>query len=396
MAHRRALPSLQHHIGGSMRFRSIVLAAAVLPLAIGGCQQDRDLSEPPPATASDTPPVVLSAPETAAPPDPGSPATAGQASASIHTDVPEDFPLVPYWGAIRRGKQWVSNTVSEDVRINWESREAAVAGCMKDRGFLYDPRPWTTGSSAPDVEDRDYLAVPRLPASRAEVQASGYGVEPRPADRPEQTDENQAYIDSLTKSELSAYLIAMYGVDTTAQDHDPYNQPEELGGCLGDAERTYPDPAGAHADRDVLVRFGDLVTHVTMQTRHGRVFEQQEIISLNREWRQCMAKAGFAIDDLPEGRPWDGPIQAYVRAQMTSPSGDVAEAGEGDTSVPDDQTRLVGSDPERQIALRDFDCREKTDYLSRFMQVQRELEQAFVDANRKELDKMVALVDSLG
>jgi hypothetical protein len=313
-------------------------------------------------------------------------------------EVPEDFPLVPYWDAVRRGEEFANKALSrEQIADWWNSRESALARCMKAKGFLFFPRAPhdTTEENQESVElDRDYLPVPKLPLTRAETQAVGYGVQRKVVEESEAPDENIGYIDSLSGKEKSAYYVALQGVDITAPNYDPYSQPEESGGCVGKIERDYPDPGDVKADRNVLEQHGDIVSDMAVMTRGGSIYEDKQVVKLNREWRSCMSDKGFAPDNpAREGDRWDGPLQAYMRAMLTDPSGKVAEIIDDSPPLPDDQERLVGSDAERNIALLDFECRAETDYLNRFMDAQRKWEQDFVDANRKALDAMRDFVD---
>jgi hypothetical protein len=319
-------------------------------------------------------------------------------------EVPGDFPLVQYWDAVRRGEEFADTLVSyDDIKSWYKAREDAKASCMKSKGFLYFPNYYwqSDGSESSASADagyylsRDYLELPRLPQTRVETQDIGYGIHrPESAVFEDEPDKNQEYIESLSAEAKSAYSIASVGVDRTAPDYDPYNQPDEMGGCSGQAERDFPDPGDAHNDRNVLEQHSDIVADMAERTKHGLIFHEKTVITLNREWRSCMAGKGFELNDWgQEGNRFDGPFQAFLRAMATDPSGKVGQATDASPTLPDEQSRLVGSQVEREIALLDFDCRAETDYLNRFMDAQRKWEQDFVDANRKALDSMKAFVD---
>ncbi|MDR1237324.1 MAG: hypothetical protein LBK28_03695 [Propionibacteriaceae bacterium] len=373
---------------------TVTALVGVVSLLLGGCQADAGRSEPLPAESEPPVSVVDFS---------GTPGGNAVVYASTHTDVPDDFPMVPYWDAVRRGEEFNDALVSDAEIVEWQlAREASLANCMKRKGFLYFPNDRQNSASAdesPDDADyyrsRDSLFIPRLPATRAEVQAVGYGVQRKKVAEPVVTDKNQEYIDSLSAKEKSAYSIANVGVDRTAPDYDPYSQPEETGGCFGQMERDFPDPGDTHVEHNILEQHGDIVSEMTVRDRGGIVFGEKPMIKLNREWRTCMAGKDFPIDNLEEGRLWDGPVQAYMLAIRTDPSGKVGIITDDPNATPDEQSRLIGSATERELALLDFDCRTETDYLHRFTEIQRKWEQSFVDANRKALDKMRAFVDGL-
>lgn len=318
--------------------------------------------------------------------------------ASPRTDVPDDFPLVRYWDAVRQGIDFVQSLTDSDAVVEWwDSREADIAKCLKEEGFLYFPRRRAVTENHPETAPfpQDYLAIPRLANTRNEVQELGYGIEPPEVELLEEPNLNQEYVDSLSPPERSAYYLVLVGVDITDPDYDPYTH-TELGGCLGSAERAYPDPAEMNSALDVLVHHGDIITEMTIFTRHGTMFRDPAVLRLNREWRNCMSRHGFELD-LPsrEGSYWDGPLQAYMRAIRTGISGETSDTTAETAALPDDQTRLIGSAVEREIALLDFDCREEVNYMAAFTEAQRVKEQAFVDLNRKLLEEMRSFVDAL-
>jgi hypothetical protein len=376
-----------------MRVSAIAGFGVALALLCCGCQADGSLGDDPVQPASN---------DTAA----SSPMVSGGASsgrvvyASTVTEAPADFPLVPYWDAARRGTELFEGISSDEALKDWhDRRQDALAGCMKGKGFLYFPSEWLGGSedglNAGYFNDRDFLGFPRLPETRGEVQAVGYGVQPkRQPDGSELPDKNQEYFDSLDAKAKGAYSVAYVGVDNTAPDYDPYQNPdEELGGCLGQVEKDFPDLGDAHAARNVREHHGDVIADMTILARHGGIFEEKEMMALNRQWRSCMAGTGIVTDEPKrEGNSWDGPLQAFMLAVRTDPSGAVGLITD---STPDDQSRLVGSAAEREVALLDFDCRAETDYEQRFTAIQRRREQDFVDANRKALDSMMAFVEGL-
>ncbi len=325
---------------------------------------------------------------------------ASVAFASSSTPVPDGFPLVQYWAAIRRWDEIVISSVDPQERAQWwNTREAALARCMKTEGFLFSPRP-VHDTTLDDEEtlalDRDYMHIPYLAVNRSDVEAVGYGIEAKVEEESLEADPNQAYAEKLDAKARSAYYIALDGVDHSAPDYDPFAPRDESAGCAAKIDREYPDPWTASPARDMYSRHGDLLSDMTGLTRGGDIFREEPVIRLHREWRSCMARRGFRPDNpAREGSSWDGPYQAFIRARLTDPSGTVGVITDDPSALPDEQNRLVGSVPEREIALLDFDCRQETEYLAVFSQAQLSMEQDFVTANRKELDSLVAFVEGL-
>jgi hypothetical protein len=120
-------------------------------------------------------------------------------------------------------------------------------------------------------------------------------------------------------------------------------------------------------------------------------------VELNREWRSCMAEQGHAMEsfrgDSEEGGLLDGPEGAFLMATRTSPDGSVASLSTDEAKLSVNQESLVGSQAEIDIAVADFDCRADTDYLARLTEIQRSMEQDFVNKRKKALDQLVAYVD---
>ena len=307
---------------------------------------------------------------------------------------------MPYWAAVRRGDEIAISTVDQEERAHWwDAREAALAACMKKEGFLFFPRPVhdTTADNQETLDlDRDYMHIPYLATSRHEVEAVGYGIEPKPGEESPEGDPNETYVAKLDAKSRGAYYIALDGRDHTATDYDPFGPRDESAGCAAKIDREYPERSRATRSRDMYSSYGDLISYMASLTRGDDIFRKKEVISLNREWRSCMARKGFGPDNpAREGSLWDGPYQAFGRARLIDPSGSVGVMTDDPSALPDEQSRLIGSLPEREIALLDFDCRDQTDYLAVFSGVQLRMEQDFVKANRKELDSLLAFVEGL-
>ncbi|MDR2931157.1 MAG: hypothetical protein LBV06_09685 [Propionibacteriaceae bacterium] len=73
----------------------------------------------------------------------------------------------------------------------------------------------------------------------------------------------------------------------------------------------------------------------------------------------------------PPTREWDG----------TRPS----------TDIPVEEKSLLGTAPEREVALADFDCRAETDYLAQLTDIRVSLDEKFIREHHAELDRLEVL-----
>jgi hypothetical protein len=251
---------------------------------------------------------------------------------------------------------------------------------------------------SPNYARMDTLPMPLLDDDRGQVVAQGYGVTKPPENFVLDTvDPNQKYEDSLSAVERSQYSIVFRGVDIYAANFDPYAA--EVGGCIGEANAANPDPTEKWASKDVRNVFADQTTDLRLFFTTRTVNQDARTIKLNREWRSCMVEQDQLLEifrvnaKVGEGGFLDGPEGAFLLASMTSPDGSVASLDADGEQLPVNQKALVGSQAEIGIALADFDCRTATSYLARLTEIQRSLEQDFVDARKNALDQMVAYVD---
>lgn len=108
-----------------------------------------------------------------------------------------------------------------------------------------------------------------------------------------------------------------------------------------------------------------------------------------------MDDAGYDVrkraDEIGHGWP-GGPMQAYRLAVVTAADGttDPAHRDMLTTEIPLDNRYLVGSDVERAIALADVDCRARTGFVDRYVDVLARLQADFVAEHRAALDDLLA------
>jgi hypothetical protein len=308
----------------------------------------------------------------------------------------------------------------------WEiEQEKWIASCMKDKGFEYYPKavePPAEGASNDQAGDRK-LWVPWMPDDLAEVERYGYGYSQGigPSDTaaaPEtddQPDRNADYVSSLSHSAQEEYQIALMGrelADWFAQGADPGAPLPAQGGCMLGASEAHPYPWAQVAEESPITLYEDLIdrmrdeggdpyAQITPGDRPaaGTFLRRQEVDALDTEWRECFERdfpepEGSRIAGAPTSDA-DGPTGAWSMAFNTN------QDGEWWTGLPDkiplEYASLTGTPREIAIAVADFKCRQETDYIQRFLTLQREAQEEFVAKHKSELDQMVAaLEDYLG
>lgn len=304
----------------------------------------------------------------------------GAPTPSTTYPIDRELPFGAYAEPVSR----VLNSGKELDESDFTAVEELVAACMKDEGFEYYPRPYVPSDTAIADWTGGALALPVLPADRADVEKYGYGtddVEAGEAARvaAEVVDENNVYLDSLEPAAQEAYLEAMGGTSDT-----------DLG-CHGDATL---EVLGAQPDTDLADEYTELVGEMMRLVTYG-VGQDPRGVALVDEWTGCMADAGYDVTK-PPGDPelgWpSGPMQAYDRAIGTATDGTWSDEYRDAVTedIPLDRRYLVGSDAEHAIAVADFDCRASTDYVDRYVEVLADLEADFVADRKVMLDELVA------
>jgi hypothetical protein len=313
------------------------------------------------------------------------------------------MPFAPYLAAAKTAWAAADDGLSEQ-RQKWSDQvEESTAACMARAGFDYKPRPYQepedrTEEDSPYV-DQDTLTIPWLPRSLEEVQRVGYGVEKPeepPQDLPFPEDPNTAYLDSLSESAREQYESSLIGKDpVTGQVPNP-------NACLARAQSEHPEPTGPDmsfldpADRMNSIFDLDIDMDRGMPvTLPDTVDSDPEVVALRDEFANCALATEFA--PRLGGAPWVEPQWFVALARKTAADGTVRDLPPGPfdpATVPQDQLWLVGSQPERDVAVADFKCREQTDYVNRYAQRVAAMETKWVADHQAELDQMMAQIET--
>jgi hypothetical protein len=348
---------------------------------------------------------------TPAEPDPTGVTTAGVGQPAGDTGSPVTGSPTPRQGDIQQGT-WVTEMVPPpplaaygvyldgpgedpatlaDRAQRHQDIENALAACMAAQGFPYVPTPLTPDPTAARrslAAGLRYLPVPRLPADRESAVRQGYGVmasidEQWAAEGWSNEDPNSAYTATLGPAEYEAYYAALSG-----DYHDPTTITSS---CSGQVAARYPQQDLPDRQQEFLAEFGDLADAV--RTAMVDMVYDPRAVQLDAEWETCMAGKGYTFEPSPDDY---GPRSAMDLALRTRPDGTVGPAPDGFinlSDIPVEEKSLLGTEPERQVALADFDCRAETDYLDRLTQIQMSIDEQFLADHQGELDRLVVAAE---
>jgi hypothetical protein len=332
-------------------------------------------------------------------------------------DRPE-LPLDRYGDLANQADQKTSDIANQDGG-DWEiGQEEFIAACMKEAGFTYYPREIEAAAETEDgrtglVRAGRRLWIPWLPDSLTEVERYGYGYS-RPTEiidnaaAAEQTEPepNDEYVAALSLSAQNQYMIALMGKEMAEYDllSDVDSVPlPDLGGCMGGAEDAHPYPLPQALAESPTTAYRDLLDQMNEQ---GWPYSEgylggAELEALDAAWRECF-QADFppvSFDVLPgttfDGVDYvpselDGPTSAWDLAFYTNSEGEYWDGGPEGKAAPAGYESLSATPREIAIAVADFKCRQETEYLERFLGIQRQAQEEFIAAHQAELNEMAA------
>ncbi|MDR2931202.1 MAG: hypothetical protein LBV06_09910 [Propionibacteriaceae bacterium] len=275
---------------------------------------------------------------------------------------------------------------------NWQK---FVSDCMLAQGFTWVPRPsHTAASTTPQVSlALGVLPVPRLSGDREVVAREGYGVMSTPEEQLVAVggdDPNLVNQQSLSSAERQAYDFALYG--------DPANPAGSSGAsCTGRASAEFPEPSQSEQTVAFLAEFWDLtyaaLVSVADDDRLGTFGQDRRVQNLNARWESCMNGKGYVFQKVSYE---SGPILGMGLAVRTHPDGVVGPVRDGvpSSEIPDDEKSLSGSEPERAVALDDYDCRAQVDFMTQLAQIRVSRDEDFITNNHDALDRLIAAAEA--
>jgi hypothetical protein len=260
--------------------------------------------------------------------------------------------------------------------------EERVAQCMQEEGFEYTPASDTgTFYSGDDTEWK--------PDDREWVAQYGYGAVKSPfseeqTPEEEYVDPNADYVASLSESEQTAFYEALYG-PTPDEEEIPEDGEFEYdwtqAGCQGAAQHEVAgeDPSQSEEFKPLFDAINELYTDTA---------SWPGMAELDAEWTTCMEDAGHG----GHANPMEA--QTSIHDEMSEFYENVGMPEDPTAPVEPDQAAMDAlAEREVELALADLDCREETDYNDRQAEINREVEQQFIDDHKAELDAMIASVE---
>ncbi|MCL1799802.1 MAG: hypothetical protein FWG25_00340 [Promicromonosporaceae bacterium] len=276
------------------------------------------------------------------------------------------------------------------ARMDQESREMeeAIAACMAELGFAYNPRDDAGGTIIIWDDSTDGPQWGTL----AFAEEFGYGISTDPwgrfdeADREfiEWVDPNQDILDAMSDSEREAWQEALWGPpmvpneDGTWPEWDPMNA-----GCQGQAQ-------GDRWMRQTPDEF--LSLEEEMNNIWASFDNDPRITTLNSSWVTCMSNAGFAGYTSPNdanNELWNewSELQGWSGMDDVWLNWDWDLHPEGPTfPEPDPAAVEAFTAREIEIAVADWTCRDNLRFNAVTQEVNHDIQQQFVDRHRAELE----------
>ena len=264
-----------------------------------------------------------------------------------------------------------------------------IAECMNDEGFEY----------VPEDPGYDETGLDEIQALSAEDFAAvyGYGITTVDARRlhEEASEENpnDAIRRALSPEGQRAYTEALSGAAAAA---DKYGEPipedaDATPGCEAEAE------AAVYGDRTkepIPVEFDAL--REAIDVLETQIANDQRVAEAADAWSDCLSDAGLPGYDQPGDPQVDITNRHWDVFGLEPPEGAVGETGQDGVFIPGPSPSRFGTvaDPEALAELQDYEiavavvdlgCR--SEYDATVSEVRDEVEQAFIDSNRSELER---------
>ncbi|MDR0594069.1 MAG: hypothetical protein LBG60_12610 [Bifidobacteriaceae bacterium] len=319
-----------------------------------------------------------------------------------------DLPLDYYADLVVQADLQMSSAATADNGA-WEiEQEKAIADCMKRNGFEYHPRQVELLEEGDDVSYSGHrLWIPWLADDIADVERWGYGYSypettatQAEAGATAEPDPNEEYVASLSSAAQDEYRRALMGADLAeyyiSESYSSGAEIPEMGGCWAEAIDAVPSPVDLAMQTSPTTVYEGLISDMRDHAGdpYGNAFSRrEEVDALDGEWRECFAEAfpsALPGGDAPSGvlGMFGGPTGARELAFNTNADGQIWDGPYEE--IPMEYASLTATAREVAIAVRDFECRVETNYVERFLDLEREAQEAYIGAHRAELDEMAA------
>lgn len=258
--------------------------------------------------------------------------------------------------------------------------EKITAECMRSRGFEYialDPELAAVGGggaqpggSGGGGEGGGVSDVGVASPGSEDVAAYGYGISTLDTEQEgggdATGDPNEEIVAGMSEAEKAAYETALEG------------DGGDDGGCYGTAYKQIMGDRSRPEDV-IQAEFSDLVGEADALAERAQ--RDDRIVGALEDWASCMADAGHTGFTTPD-------------EAMESIQARFIEIQEAEGGASDDLATLQAD--EVKLAVADSECQASSELEQVRYEVQVELEQEFLDANREEFERMRDVVEQAG
>lgn len=302
-------------------------------------------------------------------------------------EAEEVGPLQKYmsalWGGEEQNQEFYDKQQAEIENL--------VAKCMTKEGFDYKPNTQNGGMVVLSDEEGD--GPERGSVKFAETY--GYGIIDSPGMDEQQNqdipvDENQEYIDSLSKSEQQAYQDTLNGPQPTEEEMAKMESGEGMAydwktaGCYGAAQHEVQGGSQEASEdpefKDLFDQMNEIYSEMYGDGEGGSTNE--DMVKLDRKWSKCMTEAGY---DFPNPMAASNSISNEWNESQNTGGSDSSEYKEPSKAV-----KKKFQEKEIKTAVADAKCQEKLNYRDEQLKITNKIEQKFLDEHKAELDAMLA------
>lgn len=332
------------------------------------------------AVAAITVPGCSNAPQTGSVPETSA---VGQSTQSPGTQT--TTPLTAYLDSLYGLDRSPEDQQQKDAALNAQMEES-VATCMKDAGFDYTPAPppealkgrGLRGPTDQDLDSKEWVAKYGYGTIETpEGKASDILAERLKKKTEGATNPNHAYVQSLTASEKTAYMKALYGESFNSEVKLSLADDWQKMGCSGAATHN------VNPMQDPLESAEGKAVNTAIQDFENGWATWPGMPQLQAAWAACMSGKGYS------GYKRQGDASSEISSKV-----EAARQHAGTGKTPANLPALA--DEERKLALTDLDCRVQTDFRSTYQSIETAAETKFMNDNAPALDALKEAAEQAG
>jgi hypothetical protein len=300
-------------------------------------------------------------------------------------------PLSEYLGFDRADLNFASaQETSEQITEAEQERQAAIAECMADYGFDYEPVEPASSAVSPPPGSREYaqvygFGITTMAYSQAQVgdHLAGY---PEPIEAP--ANPNLARVEALEPGQRSTYVETLTGAPPDSVEPvsaDLLHGSTDAGGCQGQAT------ADAAAHQAFYAEFAEDIDHLRQQ-----ILADPAVVEHQQRIETCVTDAGIEYTPTHDlHQRWAPTLHQIhdrtIDTQAPGPESDAPTRLLPRLSAQSRAELLTIQNEETELAVTVFDCggspAETADILT---EVANRHEQAFITDNQTRLEAFKA------